>query len=260
MRYEIRTWLGKYEKWLLILYGKKSMRMQSELLDDFLAPYPRKSCLSRISGADVGDYLALLKSKAALKCGVTLAEHHHALHSAKKFGREISSIDRFWRYLINDCGLPLTNPAKPYLSTTDHTKILPRKQKYPSVAVFKKVYAQASEGLKRRLIAVIIGKEERNRIPPSWVLVSMNYACKNAGVKRFTMAELKSAVESGLWRELIKDYALGIGSDIEQLSKPERPIDLWTVGASSLWETNHTQASHSVASQQPQYDYYQDVT
>lgn len=241
MRYEIRTWLGKYEKWLLTLYGKKSLRMQSELLDGFIGKWPRKSCLSRITTADVGDYLAILTAKYLTSEVLEDTSTQLLVQNVKRFGRvvrigskHIAAIDRFWRFLIIDCGLPLTNPAKPYLSATDHSKVLPRKQKYPRVHDFKKVYAHAGVDLKRHLLGIVIGRMPSHRLPPSWVNAQMNAACRNAGIKRFTMQQLKDAVSGGLWKEMIKDYVLGLGSEIELLqrdnsdgAKAQEVRDLW---------------------------------
>lgn len=94
--YPVRKYLGKYESWLLKLYGHGALRYADRHLERFFADFPKSWGLEDYAITDVEDYAERL-----LQSGKTEGVVHLRL----------TAVRRFWRWLIEDMGLPMFNPV-----------------------------------------------------------------------------------------------------------------------------------------------------
>src|SRR5882724_2008964 len=101
IKYPVRKWLGKYESWLYHLYGRKSMLYHDKFLERFFSHFPEASGLEQFGTPDVFEYKRWREQAKDI--------------SPFKLMQEIKSVEKFYRYLIEDQSLPLSNPAKPFI-------------------------------------------------------------------------------------------------------------------------------------------------
>jgi len=95
-KYPVRKYLGKYEKWLLTLYGRRALYYADRNLEPFFENFPKSWGLEDYTIADVEDY-----AEKVLQSGKSEGVVHLRL----------TAVRRFWRWLIEDMAFPLFNPV-----------------------------------------------------------------------------------------------------------------------------------------------------
>lgn len=109
-RYPVRVWLGRYQAWMLTLYGKRCFRRDAATVEKFFEASAH-TYLSQFKSADIDDYAIGLKRSG--KAAATVAI-------------ELSRIRRFWKWAIQDRGLKLLEPVSPV-----HKRVLALSNKHP---------------------------------------------------------------------------------------------------------------------------------
>src|SRR5258708_7211003 len=142
IKYPVREYLGKYESWLLNLYGKKSMYYHDKYLERFFSHFPKASGLEQFGTPDVYEY----------KCWREQAKDI----SPFKLMQEIKSVEKFFRFLIEDQSLPLSNPAKPFVFNPHIGKIVRRKKDSLRLEEYKRLLDACIEH-EPRLVHWLVG-------------------------------------------------------------------------------------------------------
>jgi hypothetical protein len=94
-----RELLGKYESWLVVMKGGSCMRTYDRVLDKFLGMFPNVEWIEDYSSVHLTDYVTLRKQQGA---------------SDKTMQFELNIIRGFWKWMIEDKGLRLSNPARAF--------------------------------------------------------------------------------------------------------------------------------------------------
>lgn len=92
--YPVRKYLGKYEAWLLTLYGSGALDYADRHLEAFFAYFPKTWGLEKYTSADVEDYVEHLRESGK---------------SGGVINLRLTAVRRFWRWLIEDRGYPMFN-------------------------------------------------------------------------------------------------------------------------------------------------------
>lgn len=92
--YPVRKYLGKYEAWLLTLYGSEALRFADHNLELFFSAFPKTWGLEQYASTDVEDYVRQLLASGKSEGAVRV---------------RLVAIRRFWRWLIEDMGFPFFN-------------------------------------------------------------------------------------------------------------------------------------------------------
>jgi hypothetical protein len=221
-KYPVRKWLGKYESWLLHLYGRKSMLYNDKYLERFFKFFPEASGLEQFGTPDVHQYKIWRENEGNL--------------SAFKIMQEIKCLERFYRYLIEDQNLPLLNPAKPFVKNVKLHSIIRRKKDSLRLEEYRRLIDVCLKDEPRLIHWLMwlvqgIGSHDRHMSGVQASYLLRKVAAK-AGVPHITMRHIKISLRNGLWREIIKDWQkrflfdLGyIQGDNTKLKKVKLPGD-----------------------------------
>jgi len=111
-KYPVRKYLGKYESWLLKLYGHGALRYADRHLERFFSEFPKSWGLEDYAITDVEDYAEKLLASGKSEGVVHL---------------RLTAVRRFWRWLIEDMGFELFNPVSAdRLYRTNQKKTAPK--------------------------------------------------------------------------------------------------------------------------------------
>lgn len=233
-KYPVRHWLGKYESWLYHLYGKGSMRYHDKFLERFFSHFPEASGLEQFGTPDVFEYKRWREQAADI--------------SPFKLMQELKSVEKFYRYLIEDQSLPLSNPAKPFIKLHPH-KIVRRKKDSLRLEEYKRLLETCIEyepRLGHWLVRMIqgIGSYDRHMTSQKAGRLFKKVAVI-AGMPYVTMRLVKTSLRHGLWREIAKDWANRVLADkgyiedshsgYKHVKLPGDPFGHVQVPASDVW-------------------------
>jgi hypothetical protein len=195
-KYPVRKWLGQFESWLLHLYGRNSMLYNDKYLERFFSHFPEASGLEQFGTPDILEYKTMRERTGDA--------------SAFKIMQEIKCLDRFFRYLIEDRKLPLTNPAKPFVKNVKLHSIVRRKKDSLRLHEYQRLIDICLKEEPRLIFWLMrmvqgIGSYDRsmNGRQASYLL---RRVAKAAGLPHVTMRHIKISLRNGLWREIIKDW------------------------------------------------------
>ena len=195
-KYPVRKWLGKYEVWLLHLYGRQSMTYNDTYLERFFGHFPEATGIEQFTTPDVQQY--------------KLWREQEGNTSAFKIMQEIKCLDRFFRYLIEDQGLPLSNPAKPFIKNVKLHGVVFRKKDSLRLFEYQRLVDVCLKTEPRLIFWLMrmvqgIGSYDRQNTgrEMSWLL---RRVAKAAGLPHVTMRLIKVSLRNGLWREIIQDW------------------------------------------------------
>jgi len=190
-RYEVRTYLGKYEHWLLVVRTSGAMRKADQVLERFFATFPEKTGLEHFNSVDIADYKAIRVSQGAKPLVLEL---------------ELREIKKFWTWLRADMGLPVTQ-IKNAFSFTRTQRVAQIRPKITLEEV-KKLLAECPDGATRRAALQIVsgGKVRKNK-----KTAVLKEAMKRAGLGQFTLGDLKLKLNKGLGRDIVQAYCKNLG-------------------------------------------------
>ena len=197
-KYPLREYLGAFEKWILVMKGGVCMRLYDKTLSRFFDMFSGKTSVEQFTSVDIADYKVI-----RLKQGTNI----------RSLTYELCMIRKFWKWLIEDKGLPLNDIAAvaivPYklgntvrrgnLSLDDVTRLL---NECPSVGA-KRVILEAMGGPTR---SRKFGREIRE-------------AAVRAGLLGFSLYHLQNRTMSRLSQDIVKRYCQQILDSLLQESK-----------------------------------------
>ncbi len=95
-RFPWGVWLGRYEAYLLTLYGSKTFQYNWPTLERFFDRIHPKCGLERITATDINDYIVWREENNTKPLALLI---------------EVGMLRRFWRWCIEEKGLNLINPV-----------------------------------------------------------------------------------------------------------------------------------------------------
>jgi len=196
VKYPIRHWLGKYESWLLHLYGRKSMLYNDKFLERFFSFFPQAAGLEQFGTPDVHQYKTWRENEGNV--------------SAFKIMQEIKCLERFFRFLIEDQKLPLSNPAKPFVKHVNLKHIVRRKKDSLRLDEYKRLL-EACVKYEPRLVHWMswliqgVGSHDRHLTSQMAGRLFKKVAVI-AGMPYLNMRLVKRSLRQGLWREIIQEW------------------------------------------------------
>lgn len=185
VKYPRRKYQGRYEHWLLKLYGRKSWIREAAILERFFQHFSTSVDLAQFTVADVDTYYQYLTSSD---------------RSPQAIFIQLKAIDRFWRYLQEAENLPLTNPFKVYLSKPEPKRKKPTQK--VSLSDLMKLFSEAGPELRDYLLQVTMGDKPHSIN----AVAAFHHLRKRVGLPKMTISKIKKSLKHGLWREIIKDY------------------------------------------------------
>lgn|SRR6266550_6797642 len=196
IKYPVRKYLGKYESWLLHLYGRRTMLYHDKYLERFFSHFPETTGLEQFGTPDVNEYKRWREEALNV--------------STFKLMQEIKAVEKFFRFLIEDQGLPLSNPAKPFVK--DNPRTIVRKNKDSlRLEEYKRlleVCIKFEPRLVHWMVWLVQGVGTKDRCMSSQMAGRMfKRVAEIAGMPYVTMCLVKKSLRYGLWREIIKDWA-----------------------------------------------------
>jgi hypothetical protein len=202
IKYPVRKWLGKYEAWLWHLYGRRSMLYNDKYLERFFSHFPEASGLEQFGTPDVFEYKKWREQDKTI--------------SAFKVMQEIKCVEKFYRYLIEDQGLPLSNPAKPFIKQNPRL-IVRRKKDSLRLEEYKRLFETCIKYEPRLVHWMVwmvqgVGSHDRHMTSQKAGRLFKKVAVL-AGLPYVTMQLVKRSLRNGLWREIIKDWSNRVLTD-----------------------------------------------
>lgn len=95
-KYSLSEWLGRYEAYLLNMYGRRTFRYHVPKLELFFDFFNNNWSLEKFTAVEVIDYIRWRQRNRV---------------SDKSIAFELTSVRKFWAWLIDDKGLNLLNPV-----------------------------------------------------------------------------------------------------------------------------------------------------
>jgi len=233
IKYPIRKYLGKYESFLLHLYGRNSMLYNDKYLERFFNHFPQASGLEQFGTPDVHQYKMWRENVGNI--------------STFKIMQEIKCLERFFRFLIEDQQLPLSNPAKPFVKHINLNHIVRRKKDNLRLEEYKRLL-EACVKFEPRLVQWMSGMIQGVKVigQPNMTSQMAGRLFKKvamiAGMPYMTMRLVKRSLKSGLWREIIREWTnktlieYGHGGTIHIESNKD-PLRCMTVNTLHEWDT-----------------------
>jgi len=188
-RYPIKKYQGKFETWLNVLYGRKSMTYHSKFLDQFFRHFPDNSSLESFGPLDIYEYKKWREASGA-SYGTIL--------------QEIKAVRRFFKWTIEDQELPLSNPVKLFKGRPSE-KIVRRKKDSLRLEEYKRLLEAIKDEpkLKSTIVRIVLGM----KIPDIRPLHQMfRRRMIQAGMPHVTFGFVRKSMRNGLWREIIKNW------------------------------------------------------
>src|SRR6266446_7713198 len=182
-RYPVREWLGQYESYLLIMKGSKVFRYYDKVLERLFAMFPNHTGLEQFTTVDIADYKLARVQQGKKELSIVY---------------ELYVFYAFWRWLMEDKGLPLYNPARAFKNKT------PSKSKKINISLgeLNRLLAECSTHEKRVVLNVIQGVP----CPKGKPRQVIRDAAARAGLPAFDLYELKLNLSRRLNRDIIQFY------------------------------------------------------
>lgn len=244
-KYPIRKYMGKYESWLLHLYGRKVMLYHDKYLERFFNHFPEAIGVEQFGTPDVHAYKTWREGTRDI--------------SPFKLMQEIKSLEKFYRFLIENQGLPLSNPAKPFIKNNPRTIV--RKNKDSLRLDEYRRLLEACVKFEPRLVHWMTRLVQGVR-PCSTGLTSQmagrlfKKVAVIAGMPYVTMSLVRRSLRHGLWKEIIKDWSnvtlanLGYenrsNSPLKESQLSGDPFGQVNVPSSDVWPPVSDSSDHAV--------------
>lgn len=199
-RYPVREYLGKFEKWLLVMRGRNTFLAYDRILERLLAMYPKYVGWEQFTSIDIADYEA-----SRIHIGI----------SSYSLMMELRMFFYFWRWLIEDCGATCHNPARAYKNWRYDPKL--RTKKDLCLADIDRLLEHlVSVKDKRFVLEVMAG----GKCPSGKARSSIIQAAIDAGIPGFSLRQLKSTFVSRLALDIVKAYCQKILDTLPVEPKP----------------------------------------
>lgn len=212
-RFPVREYLGSFEAWILVMKGRSAFRSYDSCLEQFFAAFPNKTGVEQFTSVDIADWKAL-----KIKQGIAELTLHYYL----------GMIGNFWKWLIEDKELPINNPIRAYKRAVKGKYMLPRPR--ISLEELERFLACCPSNKERELVLrVVQGANCRGYSRLVWC----KRAADKAGLKGFSLLQLKSALGNRLSREIVQAYCQKLRDAFPAESKPEGDT-LTTVESATL--------------------------
>ncbi len=182
IRYPVRTWLGKYESYLLTMYGSRSFYTADYLLEKFLTHFPNVRSLDEFSVVDISEYF-----RWRLECG----RNPHTL------GQELQAVDRWYCWLIEDKGLPLLNPAKGFRSASEQRT---KNENRLTLSEYRRLLDVCEAPARDYLVGLAFGQERKTGWDPGQMGRYLCARFRELGLPYTTIQAFRRAIRRSLWR------------------------------------------------------------
>jgi hypothetical protein len=203
-KFPLSVWFHKYQVWILKLYGKRRFRYAIPRLEKFFAFFPADADLKDFSITDVADYRVY-----RLDAGVNPAS----------LDMELNAVRTFWKWLIEDQGLPLYQLADKY-----RTRFASRNRESLKLENFRLLLTTIDDPQVRDyVLGLAVGEERDVGIPMHKLSPMVRQAVIRAGMPWANLAAFRATIMRSLWRDIIR-------SNYDKLcnafvAKPETPSD-----------------------------------
>ncbi|SRR6266403_545809 len=182
-RYPVREWLGKFESYILIMKGRKVFVFYDKVLERLFAMFPNHIGLEQFTTVDIADYKLARIQQGKKELSIVY---------------ELYVFYAFWRWLMEDKGLPLYNPARAF----KNKHISKSKKINISLGELNRLLAECSPHEKRVVLNVIQGVP----CPKGKPRQVIRDAAARAGLPAFDLYELKLNLQRRLNRDIIQAY------------------------------------------------------
>lgn len=197
-KYPTREWLGKYEKWVLIMHGRWAFREVDYTLEQFFGMFPKKNSVDDFTSIDIADWKAW-----HLKNG----------SSDGYINNRLAVLRRFWIWLNEDCGLAIANPVRAYKRSIPRTRQALKIN--ISLEEVDKLLDECPDEQKRIVLSVMSG----GRCPRGRARNVIREAALRVGLKGFSLSKLKFTFRNRLARDVIKKYCDQVLNSLPSESK-----------------------------------------
>jgi len=172
------------------------MLYHDKYLERFFSHFPEASGLEQFGTPDVFEYKSWREKADDI--------------SPFKLMQELKSVEKFYRYLIEDQGLPLSNPAKPFIKNNPRT-IVRRQKDSLRLEEYKRLLdacVKFEPKLVHWMVWLVQGVGSYDRTMTSQMAGRLfKKVAVIAGMPYVTMRLVKRSLRYGLWREIIKDWS-----------------------------------------------------
>ena len=182
-RYPIREWLGRFESYLLIMKGREVFRYYDKVLERLFVMFPNHTGLEQFTTVDIADYKLARVQQGKKELSIVY---------------ELYVFYAFWRWLMEDKGLPLYNPARAF----KNNKKSKSKKINISLGELNRLLAECSPHEQRVVLNVIQGVP----CPKGKPRQVIRDAAVRAGLPAFDLYELKLNLSRRLNRDIIQFY------------------------------------------------------
>lgn len=134
-RYSVKTYLGRYQAWFLVLYGSRRFRSEIRTIENFFKMYPTKKFLTQFTEADIDDFAI---------------NHSRQGHAASTVDRDLKRIRRFWNWATQEQKLVLLDPLHRTLKRLRSQ--IPKRDRHKktlSLTELRVIYAKMDSELRR---------------------------------------------------------------------------------------------------------------
>jgi hypothetical protein len=187
-RYPIREWLGLYSKWLLVMNGRKALRDGSNAIERFLDTFPKYKGLEQFTSIDVADFFAI----------------HAGRLSPASLEREGRHVEKFWKWLVTQKGLPIHNIFRAYRNKLLYTSGRKKLQGWTLPEVLQLINECSCLHTKRFIVKVMQGASSKNC--GGWLRKEVREAAARIGRPGFQFHQIRNATQSRLSQDIIKAY------------------------------------------------------
>lgn len=198
-KYPIRTLLGKYEQWLCIMKSPAIMRTYDRAIERLFNCFPKKTGIEHYTSIDIADYAELRLSKGLGEISLS---------------HELSLLNQFWLWMIEDKSLPLNNPIRAYL-TSRKTGV--RKCQDLSLTDLNRLLNECPLPTKRYVLNVIQGGQR----PIASQRPVLKAAAYRAGLPNFGLRLLKLRITDRLNKDIIQAYCNQLLNALSTEAKPD---------------------------------------
>lgn len=198
-RYEIRTWLGRYEKWLLVMKNGSVLEHHDQVLEQFLATFPDKRGLEEFSSIDVADYRVLREKKGV---------------KPDTLRKELQILKAFWTWLTVDRELPLLPIYRAFDIKVEPAKLGPPNSF--SLVSLERLLTHCHPIIAEVVLNIVTGKQGRCS---RYRVNAIRAAAKQAGIRDFNMGMLKLGRRKRLSREIVQAYCDQLRDTLSSKSK-----------------------------------------
>jgi hypothetical protein len=181
----VEVWLGKYQSFLLRLYGKGSFRFVTPKLEKFFSYFPARIGLERITIPDVSAYRKWRIENGTKESTVDI---------------ELQCVRGFWKHLIEFERLPLYNPA----AKTVSVKICANKYSLKLDDLRLLLSECHTEKLRAYVLSLVFDRPT-NDIDSYEKHYGVAEAAQRAGLTWCTSTKiLRYAIVHSLWKQIIQ--------------------------------------------------------